>query len=109
MNPKLFRGAILETILLQYINEAGTTGVHGYAIFMILQKHFGIRLGPSTLYPELKLLEKQGLIQSSWDLVTGKARRKYSITNAGQRCLKENAVELRILVGHAQMEPIRNR
>jgi len=107
MNPKLFRGAILETILLQHVNEAGSAGVHGYAMFIILQKHYGIRLGPSTLYPELKMLETKGLIQSSWDLVSGKARRKYKITAAGQRRLLENSVELRVLVGHAQVESLR--
>ncbi len=102
MNPRLFRGAILETILLQHINEAGSEGVHGYAIFVSLQKQYGIRLGPSTLYPELKMLETKGLILSSWDLVRGKARRNYRITQAGQRRLVEYSVELRVLVGHAQ-------
>ncbi len=107
MNPRLFRGAILETILLQHINEAGTAGIHGYAIFALLQKHYGIRLGPSTLYPELKMLEKKGLISSSWDVVSGKARRKYRITATGQRRLVENSIELRVIVGHAQMAPQR--
>jgi DNA-binding PadR family transcriptional regulator len=107
MNPRLFRGAILETILLQHVNEAGSAGVHGYAIFAILQKYYGIRLGPSTLYPELKMLETKGLISSSWDVVSGKARRKYRITGAGQRRLMENSIELRVIVGHAQVAPLR--
>ena len=67
LNKKIFRGAILESILLNIINDASDRGLHGYAIFKVVYKKFGIRLGPSTLYTELKQLEKQGLIASSWE------------------------------------------
>ena len=98
MNKKLFRGAILETILLNLINDTSDRGLHGYAIFMAVRKKFGIRLGPSTLYPELKLLEKQGLIASNWELGTGKARRQYRITRKGQGLLREYSAELKIVI-----------
>jgi DNA-binding PadR family transcriptional regulator len=98
VNKKLFRGAILETILLNLINDASDCGLHGYAIFMAVRKKFGVRLGPSTLYPELKLLEKQGLIASSWEIATGKARRQYRITRKGQGLLREYFAELKIVI-----------
>ncbi len=98
MNKKLFRGAILETVLLNLINDASVRGLHGYAIFVAVHKKFGVRLGPSTLYPELKLLEKQELIASSWEIATGKARRQYRITRKGQNLLKEYFTELKIVI-----------
>ena len=96
MNKKLFRGAILETVLLNLINDSSESGLQGYAIFMAVKKKFGVYLGPSTLYPELKLLEKQGLIESSWQFALGKARRNYRITRKGQSMLKEYFAELKL-------------
>ena len=98
MNKKLFRGAILETVLLNLINDAQKKGTHGYALFMSIYKKFGVRLGPSTLYPELKHLERQGLIESQWDFVVGKARRQYHITRKGQTLLKEYYAELKVVI-----------
>ena len=72
LNKKIFRGAILESILLNIINDTSDRGLHGYAIFKAVNKKFGIRLGPSTLYTELKQLEKQGLIASNWELALEK-------------------------------------
>lgn len=98
MNKKLFRGAILETILLSLINDSSTRGTHGYAIFTAIQRKFGVRLGPSTLYPELKHLEGQGLIESQWDFAVGKARRQYRITRRGQALLKEYYTEFKVVI-----------
>jgi DNA-binding PadR family transcriptional regulator len=98
VNKKLFRGAILETVLLNLINDASDRGIHGYAIFTAVRKKFGVHLGPSTLYPELKLLEKQGLIESTWEIAVGKARRQYRITRKGQNLLKEYFAELKIVI-----------
>ena len=97
-NKKIFRGAILESILLNLINDTSDQGLHGYAIFKAVDKKFGIRLGPSTLYSELKHLEKQGLIASSWELSLGKARRQYKITQKGQRMLTEYFVDLKAII-----------
>ncbi|MCW4011269.1 MAG: PadR family transcriptional regulator [Candidatus Bathyarchaeota archaeon] len=98
MNKKLFRGAILETVLLKLIDETGNRGMHGYAVLAEVYKKYGVRLGPSTLYPELKRLETQGLISSSWESALGKARRKYRITWKGQNLLREYFAELRTVI-----------
>lgn len=97
MNRKLFRGALLQTILLGYINDS-PHGVHGYAISTAMQKRFGIRLGASTLYPELQQLEQNGLIHSTLEVVAGKARRKYNITHHGRKLLWENSTQLRLVI-----------
>jgi DNA-binding PadR family transcriptional regulator len=98
MNKNLFRGALLEAVLLSLIRESSSRGLHGYALFDAVKKRFGVSLGPSTLYPELKLLEHRGLIVSRWDFTTGKARCIYSITNKGQNLLQEYSVQLKVVV-----------
>jgi len=98
LNRKICRGPILESIFLNLITDASDRGLHGYAIYKAVYKKFGIRLAPSTLYPELKHLEKQGLIESSWDFSEGKARRLYRITRKGQMELREYFVELRAVI-----------
>jgi DNA-binding PadR family transcriptional regulator len=97
LNPKLFRGALLQTVLLSFINAA-PQGVHGYAMFMAVQKRFGVRLGASTLYPELSLLEQQGLICSALEVVGGKTRRKYCLTSKGRQMLATNSAQLRMIL-----------
>jgi DNA-binding PadR family transcriptional regulator len=98
LNKKIFRGAILESVLLNLINETSDRGLYGYAIFNAVYKKFGIRLGPSTLYPELKQLEKQGLVASNWEFALGKARKQYRITWKGQSLLREYFVELKTII-----------
>lgn len=98
MNKKIFHGAILESILLNLINDASDRGLHGYAVFKAVHKKFGIRLGASTIYPELKKLENQGLIASSWEFTMGKARRQYRITRKGQGLLREYFTELKTVI-----------
>ena len=92
------RGAFLETVLLNLINESSNSGLHGYAIFSEVKKQFGVNLGPSTLYPELKILEKQKLIEPKWEIESGRARKKYKITRKGQSILDKYFVDLRIMV-----------
>ena len=98
MNKKIFHGAILESILLNLINESSDCGLHGYAILKAVQDKFNVWLGPSAIYPELKRLEKQGLIVSSWDFSLKKARKQYRITKKGQYQLREYFVDLKTVI-----------
>jgi len=63
-----------------------------------LHKKFGVHLSASTIYPELKRLEKQELIASSWELTLGRARKQYRITQKGQGMMREYFVELKIAI-----------
>ena len=98
LNKKIFHGAILESILLNLINETTDRGLHGYAILKAVKKKFGIHLGPSSVYPELRRLEKRGLITSNWEFALGKARKQYRITRKGQGLLREYFVDLRAII-----------
>ena len=94
----LFKGAILEAVLLNLINSAPQGGLHGYTILSNVRKKFGVYLGSSTLYPELKHLEEQGLITSAWDITDGKARKKYKMTKKGQNVLTDYSNELKVFI-----------
>jgi DNA-binding PadR family transcriptional regulator len=98
LNKKILHGVILESVLLNLINETSDRGLHCYAIFDRVYKKFGIHLGASTVYPELKQLEKQGLVNSIWEFTLGKAHKQYRITQKGQRQLKEYFVELKTII-----------
>jgi DNA-binding PadR family transcriptional regulator len=104
MNRKIFHGAILESIMLNLINETSGQGLHGYAMLKMMQKKYGVNLGASSIYPELGRLEKRGLVASNWEFSFEKAHKKYRITQKGQNLLKEYFVELRavipVLVAH---------
>ena len=98
MNKRIFRGAILESVLLNLINDASERGLYGYAISNAVKKKFGINLGSSTIYPELRHLEKQGLVVSSWEFALGRARRQYRITRKGQGLMTEYNAELKAVI-----------
>lgn len=66
-------------------------GSHGYEIQKIIlgqlqELGFGLNMG--GLYRHLNLLEKRGVLTSSWDTsAPGPAKRKYFLTEAGKECL----------------------
>ena len=98
LSKNLLRGALLDAVLLGLIHDASSHGLHGYALLLMIEKQYGVRLGPSTVYPELKVLERRGLIVSRWDFTSSKARCLYRITNKGQNLLKTYSVQLRLVV-----------
>ena len=68
---------------------------HGYVIEDYLRALgvFGITM--STLYRTLRQMEKDGLLESTWEPgPTGPARRVYSITDAGHAWLETSATML---------------
>jgi PadR family transcriptional regulator, regulatory protein PadR len=47
--------------------------------------HGGISVNPNTMYPLLREMEGDGLIEGRWELPDRRTRRYYSITPAGRR------------------------
>ena len=74
-------------LLILHENE----GSHGYEIQKMILPHlrelgFGLNLG--GLYRHLNILEKRGVLTSTWDTSTpGPARRQYFLTESGKECL----------------------
>ena len=76
---ELRRGVLILGVLSQ-LNQKE----YGYSLIQKLQDHqFEIEAG--TLYPLLRRLEKQGLLESSWELIDNRQRRYYQISEEGRR------------------------
>lgn len=75
---ELRRGLLILGVLSQLDQKE-----YGYSLIQKLQdKNFVIEAG--TLYPLLRRLEKQELLDSTWDLVENRPRRYYQISKKGK-------------------------
>jgi len=75
---ELRRGLLILGVLSQLDQKE-----YGYSLIQKLQeKNFVIESG--TLYPLLRRLEKQELLDSTWDLVENRPRRYYQISEKGK-------------------------
>ena len=86
--PDLLRGNT-DALLLFLVNELGHT--YGYQLIKEVGKRsqgfFHFKEG--TVYPALRKLENDGLLQGEWQEVsTGQERRYYRITEKGQQALE---------------------
>lgn len=69
---------------------------YGYAIIQEVKELSGneIEWTDGMLYPVLRRLEKQGLLESEWRVVdSGKKRRYYRIKNSGKEMLSEQRAQ----------------
>src|SRR5271165_3021633 len=63
--------------------------LHGYEIMKALRENFAVVSDPGTVYRALRQLERDGYITSWWDSKEqGRARRVYTLTDAGSDALK---------------------
>src|SRR5215210_6433216 len=85
-------------ILIPYVLLAvSLQRAHGYLIEEYLRNVGFLSLEMSTLYRTLRQLEKDGLLQSTWEPgPTGPARRVYTLTSVGRTWLDEWASTLGI-------------
>lgn len=75
---ELRRGTITIGVLSQL-----STPHYGYSLVTILADE-GIDVEPGTLYPLLRRLEKQGLLESSWDTNEARPRKYYTLSETGK-------------------------
>ncbi len=80
---KLTKG-LLDMIILQRLQREG---MHGYELITGIRKDFGVYFGPSTIYPLLGLMEKKGVVQSTWNMNTDRPRKVYTLTEQGKSVL----------------------
>lgn len=83
MSQSLARGDV-PTLILAVLKQGP---LHGYAIARAIEEQSAgtLHLHEGTLYPVLRQLEKQGVIQSVWEVQEpGPARRVYSLTEPGR-------------------------
>lgn len=80
---ELRRGTLVMLVLGQLREPA-----YGYALVKSLADH-GIPIEANTLYPLMRRLESQGLLQSEWDNGGSKPRKYYRTTDEGLRVLHD--------------------
>lgn len=82
INQELRRGILVIAVLSQ-LHEA----THGYALLSTLADN-GLTIDQGTLYPLLRRLESQGLLESQWNTDGSRPRRYYQISPTGRTVLQ---------------------
>lgn len=78
---ELRRGVIVLAVLSQLQEEQ-----YGYSVMKLLSDQ-GLEVDQGTLYPLLRRLENQGLLESRWRIEEARPRRYYVASNAGRAML----------------------
>jgi DNA-binding PadR family transcriptional regulator len=78
LRQELRRGAIIVAVL-SLLSEPQ----YGYSLVATLEQK-GMPIDPGTLYPLLRRLEKQGLLESQWDVEQARPRKYYLLSAAGK-------------------------
>ena len=81
MSQELRRGLIMLAVLSQLSKKQ-----YGYALLKLLSDR-GLQVDQGTLYPLLRRLETQGLLESSWNVEEARPRRYYVISSEGRKLL----------------------
>ncbi|GIO36651.1 PadR family transcriptional regulator [Paenibacillus antibioticophila] len=97
---ELRRGTIIIGVLSQLEEPQ-----YGYSLVTVLEDK-GIPVDPGTLYPLLRRLEKQELLESSWDTNEARPRKYYVITPFGREVYAGLCLEWKAL--HEAMTKIMN-
>ncbi|MGE5250132.1 MAG: PadR family transcriptional regulator [Bacteroidota bacterium] len=90
---ELRRGVIVLAVLSQLGQEQ-----YGYSLLKLLADR-GLEIDQGTLYPLLRRLEAQGLLQSVWKLEEARPRRYYVISSEGKKALPRLIKEWAGIVG----------
>ena len=75
---ELRRGVIVLAVLSLLADEQ-----YGYAVLKLLSEQ-GLEVDQGTLYPLLRRLENQGLLESHWRLEEARQRKYYTISSTGR-------------------------
>ncbi len=86
---ELRRGSLILAVLASLRREQ-----YGYSLRVALGEA-GIEMEESTLYPLLRRLESQGLLDSEWREEERRKKRFYRLSTRGETMLKRLAVEWR--------------
>jgi DNA-binding PadR family transcriptional regulator len=89
---ELRRGTLVLSVLSQLQEQQ-----YGYSLKEGLSEN-GIDIDQGTLYPLLRRLESQGLLDSEWDVSGSRPRRYYEISVEGKKVLETLIEEWRSMV-----------
>lgn len=85
----LRRGTLVLAVL-SCLNQSK----YGYSLLQDMEK-LGIRIEANTLYPLLRRLESQGVLQSQWDTAENRPRKYYTLSDRGRILLTQLREEWR--------------
>jgi DNA-binding PadR family transcriptional regulator len=91
LTQELRRGILILAALSQLKEER-----YGYALINRMAEK-GLEIEQGTLYPLLRRLEDQGLLQSEWNVDGSRPRRYYSISPEGEQIFQALTQEWREL------------
>jgi len=88
-NTESFENVVLElrrgVIVLAALSQLGTEE-YGYSLLKKLAE-LGLEVDQGTLYPLLRRLEAQGVLESVWKLEESRPRRYYVVSAEGKKLL----------------------
>lgn len=87
MRMELRRGSLVLAVLAQLRTEQ-----YGYTLRKSLSEH-GMEIDEGTLYPLLRRLESQGLLESEWREEDKRNKRFYVLSAYGRQLLKQLLAE----------------
>ncbi|MCR3956181.1 MAG: PadR family transcriptional regulator [Gudongella sp.] len=77
LQQEMKRGTLVLAVLSQLDKPE-----YGYSLMGILEEE-GLQIDQNTLYPLLRRLEKQGMLESIWNVEGSRPRRYYKISSLG--------------------------
>jgi PadR family transcriptional regulator, regulatory protein PadR len=93
----ILRDFFLGFVKIHILHHAAQEPVYGLALIEELRRH-SYALSPGTLYPLLHSMEAAGYLVRAERVVSGKVRKYYTATEAGQAALDEARQKIRELV-----------
>ncbi|MBW7477340.1 PadR family transcriptional regulator [Paenibacillus oenotherae] len=93
---ELRRGTIIIGVLSQLSEPQ-----YGYSLVAILEAK-GISIDPGTLYPLLRRLEKQELLESKWDTNEARPRKYYLLSPFGKEVYEQLCLEWRSMISSVE-------
>ena len=92
ISQELRRGLVILAALSRLKQQQ-----YGYSLISELAEQ-GLEIDQGTLYPLLRRLESQGLLDSNWDVEGSRPRRYYVINDTGTAVLEALSADWRSLV-----------
>jgi DNA-binding PadR family transcriptional regulator len=84
---ELRRGTLTLAVLSQ-LNKPQ----YGYSLLQCLEEK-GIQIEANTLYPLMRRLESQGLLENNWDTTSARPRKYYVLSESGREIFEALKIE----------------
>ncbi|MCL1998543.1 MAG: PadR family transcriptional regulator [Turicibacter sp.] len=108
-NTAIVQGFIVDlrrgTLVLAVLSCLNTAK-YGYSLLQEMESG-GVKIEANTLYPLLRRLESQGLLESEWNTSQSRPRKYYTISQNGKKIYQLLRAEWQRIV--ADMESLLNR